>query len=192
MKIKLPKIKKSDLILNGERIYLRPLKQKDTFDIYQNIRFKKVLKNLLAVPYPYHFKDAKKFVRGHQRLDKGLSYFVFGIIHKKNDCLIGCTGLHHVDYFHKTAELGYWLGPRFWNHGYMTEAGKLVLNFAFRKLKLHRVSANVFTDNLGSQRVLEKLGFKKEGVSRERWLRCSQQKSDIHFSILACEFKNNS
>jgi len=190
MKIKLPKIKKSDLILNSQRIYLRPLKRKDAQDIYQNIKFKKVLKNLLAAPHPYHLKDAKKFIRGHQRLDKNLSYFVFGIILKKTDRLIGCLGLHHVNYLHKNAELGYWSGPKYWNQGYMTEAGRLVLGFAFRKLKIHRVWADAFTDNPGSQRVLEKLGFKKEGVRREQWLRFGQRKSDVCFGVLDREFEN--
>jgi RimJ/RimL family protein N-acetyltransferase len=188
MKNKKPEIKRQDLFLDGERIYLRPLKQKDAIDIYQNIRFKKVIKNLLVVPYPYHLKDAKEFVRSRQRLDKKLSYFVFGIILKKTNRLIGCIGLHHVNYLHKNAELGYWLGPKFWHQGYMTEAGKLILGFAFKKLKLQRVFADVFSTNLASQRVLKKLGFKKDGVRRKHWQRLGQWKTGFCFGILKEEY----
>ncbi len=51
--------------------------------------------------------------------------------------------------------------------GYTTEALQLVVDFAFRELKLHRIEAGAMLDNLASIRVLEKVGFKKEGIAKE-------------------------
>ena len=51
--------------------------------------------------------------------------------------------------------------------GYTTEALQLVVDFAFRELKLHRIEAGAMLDNIASIRVLEKVGFKKEGIAKE-------------------------
>ncbi|MEB8723247.1 GNAT family protein, partial [Bacillus cereus] len=51
--------------------------------------------------------------------------------------------------------------------GYATEALQLVVDFAFRELKLHRIEAGAMLDNIASIRVLEKVGFKKEGIAKE-------------------------
>ncbi len=67
----------------------------------------------------------------------------------------------------QNAYLGYLLGSAFTGNGYMTEAVGIILNFAFRHLKLHRVEANVQPENLRSIAVLKRTGFKKEGYSKK-------------------------
>jgi RimJ/RimL family protein N-acetyltransferase len=67
------------------------------------------------------------------------------------------------------AELGYWLAKPYWNLGVMTEAVKIVSNFAFKEFGLQRITAHVFSFNLGSARVLEKAGFQCEGVLRQHY-----------------------
>ena len=70
----------------------------------------------------------------------------------------------------------------------MTEAGKLVLNFAFKKLKLRRVYGSAFSDNPASQRVFEKLGFKREGVSRQAYWRFGRWRDGVDYGLLKSEF----
>ena len=53
--------------------------------------------------------------------------------------------------------------------GYTTEALQLVVDFAFRELKLHRIEAGAMLDNIASIRVLEKVGFKKEGIAKRKY-----------------------
>jgi [ribosomal protein S5]-alanine N-acetyltransferase len=65
------------------------------------------------------------------------------------------------------AECGYWLGRRFWGNGLATEALRLILPYAFEERRLRRVEAYVFATNPASARILEKCGFKREGVLRE-------------------------
>lgn len=63
--------------------------------------------------------------------------------------------------------LGYSLDAGYLNQGYMTEAVSLITEYAFTELKLHRIEANVMPRNKASLRVLEKNGYRSEGVSRE-------------------------
>lgn len=85
------------------------------------------------------------------------------------------------------ADLGYNLGNEYWNMGIMTEALGAVIEFAFETLHVNRIEASVSTKNYSSIRVLEKLGFVKEGVLRER---CYMSDSFHDMMMLAILKKN--
>ena len=68
---------------------------------------------------------------------------------------------------YRSAALGYCLGDAAWGHGYATEAARSLLQWAFDTLDLNRVQAETDTRNAASARVLEKLGFVREGTLRE-------------------------
>ena len=68
------------------------------------------------------------------------------------------------------AEIGYILGREHWGQGYAGEAQRRVIDFAFDEVGLHRLEADTHPDNAASARSLERLGFKREGLLRERWL----------------------
>jgi ribosomal-protein-alanine N-acetyltransferase len=70
------------------------------------------------------------------------------------------------DVYRKTAILGYWLSEELWGKGIVSEAVKLVTNYAFTQLDLIRLQASVYSKNPASMRVLEKAGYQKEGVMR--------------------------
>ncbi len=67
----------------------------------------------------------------------------------------------------RDAELGYWITPEKWRNGYATAAAECMVEYGFTELGLHRVTASAFETNEASKRVLERVGFVKEGVSRE-------------------------
>ncbi|MGW2346440.1 GNAT family N-acetyltransferase [Streptomyces sp. NPDC001661] len=67
----------------------------------------------------------------------------------------------------RSASLGYCLGEAMWGRGYATEAAQALLRWAFDTLDLNRVQAEADTRNAGSARVLEKVGFVREGTLRE-------------------------
>ena len=64
------------------------------------------------------------------------------------------------------ADIGYRLNKNYWGHGYATEAGQAIVNFAFETLKLERLQIRCFTNNPASARIAEKLGFRQEGHIR--------------------------
>ena len=64
------------------------------------------------------------------------------------------------------AELGYVLARMYWNKGYMTEAARALRDWAFQQAEIYRVYATTSVDNIGSQRVMEKIGMTREGLMR--------------------------
>ncbi len=70
------------------------------------------------------------------------------------------------------ADMGYELDPAYWGHGYATEAAAAMVDFAWDKLKVHRVWAYCLAENEPSWRVMERIGFQREGHLRENeWMR---------------------
>lgn len=88
----------------------------------------------------------------------------------RDEAPIGSAFLVDVDLEVRNAELGYFITPDEQGNGYATEAADLCLTHAFDELGLHKVWARTVEDNDASKRVLEKLGFEREGILREhRW-----------------------
>jgi RimJ/RimL family protein N-acetyltransferase len=85
-------------------------------------------------------------------------------------------------------EVGWAIHPAEWRKGYATEAARLVIDWAFRELKVHRIVAFCHVDNLASVRVMEKLGMHLDGRLREtRWLR-GQWWDEYVYSVLEREW----
>ncbi|GAA4717525.1 GNAT family protein [Nocardioides conyzicola] len=80
---------------------------------------------------------------------------------------VGWCSLSRWNPDHRSAAIGYCLGEAAWGQGYATEAAYAVLRWAFDTLDLNRVQAETDTRNTASARVLEKLGFVREGTLRE-------------------------
>lgn len=93
--------------------------------------------------------------------------FEFLIEERESERLLGVTSLHRIDWVRACAGLGYWVRRSVWNRGVASEAAAATLSHALGGLRLHRVEALVALENKASQRVIEKLGFTREGVARE-------------------------
>jgi [ribosomal protein S5]-alanine N-acetyltransferase len=86
--------------------------------------------------------------------------------------LIGNCGIRQARPDAVEAELGYELAPDHWGQGYASEAVRAMLGFAFHELALHRVWGGCIAENVGSQRVMERLGMRLEGHLRENcWMK---------------------
>ena len=118
-------------------------------------------------------------------IDDDLAYPFF-IFLNDGDLLAGGLTLSHVRRgVAQTGTLGYWIGEPFANQGLMSEAVRLVLDFAFTRLGLHRVEAACLPINTPSIRLLRKSGFTEEGFAR-RYLRIAGEWQDhLLFAIIA-------
>lgn len=115
-----------------------------------------------AFPYPYSLGDAQAFIA---KAIEAEPITVFAIATESE--AIGSIGLMPGRDVHRfTAEIGYWLAEPFWGKGIMTNAVQFLTEWAFRELKLLRISAEPYATNAASQSVLEKAGFACEGVRR--------------------------
>lgn len=96
-----------------------------------------------------------------------------------DDALIGACGLNDIKAEHARGELGYWLLPGYWGLGIATECVGAVLEHAFGALGLHRVGADVDANNHASRRLLERLGFRLEGIRRDY-----ERKGGVHIDLM--------
>jgi [ribosomal protein S5]-alanine N-acetyltransferase len=81
--------------------------------------------------------------------------------------VVGLIGLHAWQHHHRRAELGYDLARSHWGRGIAGDAARAVIEYGFGAMALHRIQAHTIADNHRSVRLLEGLGFQREGTLRE-------------------------
>ena len=87
---------------------------------------------------------------------------------KDDNQAIGTFSYHNWERNQYRAEIGYDLNEKHWNQGITTEAVTRMIRFGIEQMQLHRVEAVLLPDNHASARVLEKVGFQREGIARKR------------------------
>ena len=93
--------------------------------------------------------------------------FAWAIMLKETKEFIGTIDFVMYNEAEKIAEIGYALSDRHWGKGYVSEATKALLDFGFNELQLVRIQARCFADNIGSERVMQKVGMTYEGTMRK-------------------------
>ncbi|MDQ0256869.1 RimJ/RimL family protein N-acetyltransferase [Evansella vedderi] len=88
----------------------------------------------------------------------------FHIFHKETGEVIGCSGLHRIDWDVPKFEIGYWVNSRFSGRGYITEAVRRISDFAFDDLKARRVEIRCDATNTRSRAVAERLGYQLDAI----------------------------
>ncbi|MDF2591464.1 MAG: family N-acetyltransferase [Clostridia bacterium] len=131
-------------------------------------------------------------------LDSILSYqfhnprkdYEIAIVLKETDLLIGVCSIHITNDKTREGFIGYCYNRQYWGKGYASEAAKAILEFGFMKLNLHRIFATCDPKNVGSSKVLEKIGMKREGHLREHKLQRGKWRDSYLYSILEHEFSH--
>ena len=124
-----------------------------------------------------------------QRFMDSDTCLIFKIVANESDSHIGNVTLNEIRWIHRTADTSIVLWEKsFWGKGYATEAWRLLLNYAFRSLGLRKITACLVEGNLGSQKTLEKLGFKQEGRLRKQWLLDGEWRDVLKYGILVDEY----
>ena len=93
----------------------------------------------------------------------------WAVTQKGQDEMIGKCILFQFSQQNQRAEIGYLLNRKYWRQGGMNQALGAMIDFAFNTLNLHRIEADVDVENIPSLALLEKLGFEREGLFRDRW-----------------------
>ena len=140
---------------------MRPFRWDDVDDVLaygKDEEWSRYLRRI--VPHPYTRADAEVFVA---RNVIARSVTNFGI--ELEGHIIGSISLR-INADEKRAELGYGIRVDRWGQGLMPEASRAIIDYGFRDLGLERIYAPVDVRNSRSQRVLEKLGFQREGILR--------------------------
>ena len=130
------------------------------------------------------FMDRKRVEQAHWPRDE----VSLAIEHVGDRRVIGSIRLAVGDRANLTGDFGYSLNSAYWRQGYATEAGRAILDIAFRTLGLHRVWAECDTENGGSFGVMRKLGMRREGEFRDGRLIKGQWRDRYLYAILADEW----
>lgn len=175
--------------LTTPRLTLRPFNPSDAPHVRRLADDPDIAANTLTIPHPYPPGHAEAWIATHApAFDAGLAA-VFAITDTQTTDLRGAAGLH-LEPDHARAELGYWIGRPFWNHGYATEAARALLAFGFEHLALARIHAAHFPHNPASARILRKLGLRHEGTLRAHVLKNGRRIDLVVYAALREEWQH--
>lgn len=153
--------------LQGKLITLRKLRRSDADSIQRHANDRDIARFLPLLPFPYTLHEARKWITLTPRLAREDKAYNLGIEDVESGEIVGMIGLRNINRQDRNAEVGYWIGKSFQRRGYAKEALWLVLKFAFTDLRLARVYAVVHQKNVASVRLLDRIGFVREGVWRK-------------------------
>ena len=156
------------MLLKSRRIYLRPLRGSDAAAVFAAVNASRLELDRFMEwpPLTTRVKDAAEFIRRSISGRRRGTMYNFGVFDAADSAYLGNCGLHDIRRRINSAEIGYWIRSERHGQGIATEAAALVLRFAFLELRSHRVILRAATDNIGSIRVAEKLGFTFDGLQR--------------------------
>lgn len=129
----------------------------------------------------------EEFIASSQQKNRAGQEFAFVIL--LDGQVIGRIGIYGIDQFHRSGEIGYWIGSAYAGYGIVSRCTVTLLDFCFRHLELNRIEIRCSSDNLKSRQIPERIHFRHEGVLRQA-ARTSQGFTDLElYSLLAEDWK---
>ena len=169
------------------RVYLRAL-EPDDYKISVNRRNDDTITNRLGGgKYFVSNEKERQWVLNAINQNKEVRLAICTI---DDNLYIGNIYLTGIDYVNRKATSHILIGNHdYWNGGYGTEAMHLLLDYAFNHKNLRRIEAIVLEDNIGSCKMHEKLGYKREGLLRESVYKDGCYKNQVYCALLKSEYK---
>jgi len=155
--------------LDTKDLHLRPSRLADVEGMFAMLSDPESMKYWSSTPVT-KIDDALEVLRQDLESDAKGNSMCWAVTLKGQDEMIGKCILFQFSQANHRAEIGFILDRNYWRQGFMRQALEAVIDFAFTTLQLHRIEADVDPENTGSLGVLEKLGFQREGLFRDRWL----------------------
>jgi ribosomal-protein-alanine N-acetyltransferase len=172
-------------VIKGKRVVLRPPVKNDCAEFLAvNRRSVEFNRGLASPPtMPKQFEDFMK----RKTSPDGMCFL---ICRATDGAIMGSIALSQIFYGgFQSAYVGYQIGEEFSGQGYMTEALRLVLRYAFVNLKLHRLEANIQPGNVASLALVKRAGFVQEGYSRRYLKICGRWRDHERWAILVEDWR---
>lgn len=157
------------LRLDTPRLHLRPLAEHDEDALFALFSDPRVMRYWSTPPWTQRAKARAMVDRDREAMASG-EHLRLGIVRTSDERLVGTCTLFQLVPGCRRAEVGYALVPAAWGQGLLQEALGALLDHGFGAMDLNRVEADIDPRNTASARSLERLGFRHEGLLRERWI----------------------
>lgn len=153
--------------IETERLILRKIELKDAEDLCELFNDEKVQEFLVGIPENYTVEMATDYI-GNKMSKRYLKsdFYDWGIEDKNTQKLVGRICVYRLDDERRMADLVWYITPAVRGKGYMTEAGKAVVEF-LQSIGFERIEAFADVENIASIRVMEKIGMQFEGILRK-------------------------
>lgn len=174
--------------LSTPRLLLRPLHSADAAALLAIFSDPRVMRYWSTPPWAA-IGQAHSFIEQSVAAMSGGEALRLGLERRDDAQLIGQCTLFDFRQPSRRAEVGYAMAAGAWGRGYMHEALRALLNHGFSTLTLNRVEADIDPRNRASARSLERLGFQREGLLRERWIVDGQASDTALYGLLARDWR---
>ena len=132
----------------------------------------------------YSIEESREFIKSRIAAAQGDEHYSFAVFSKDDPRLLGGVGLNFINRVHQFGNLGYWVRTSATGHNVASNGGRLVAQFGFEELGLHRIEILAAIPNVASQRVAEKIVAVREGVQRKRLLMRGESHDAVLFSLV--------
>lgn len=166
-------------VLSGRGLHLRGIRLTDASPIFSIYSDPEVCQLLDGRPMTEP-EQATDYIKQVGQNLKTRLIFQWGICDSKEDQLFGTCSLYYLDYKNRRGEIGITLARSAWGQGLASEALRVLIEFAFNVVNLHRIEADIDPENSSSLALFERMGFQREGLLRERW----QLPGKVHDTVL--------
>ncbi|MGB8687124.1 MAG: GNAT family protein [Microcoleus sp.] len=153
--------------IETDRLLMRKITLNDANDMFEYAADPQVSEYTMWSTHS-SIEETKYFLKSLLKMYKRRELVDWGIVHKAEKKLIGTCGYVEWSMTHSRGEIGYALDRKYWNQGYMSEAVNAIMEFGFREMLLNRIEAKCEVNNIGSARVMEKVGMQLEGILRQQ------------------------
>lgn len=170
--------------LKTKRLLLRPFLLSDADRVRRLAGNRIIADRMLNIPHPYRKGMARKWISTHQAKFEAGEAVHFAIVLESSGNLIGAIGLN-INKDYNRAELGYWIGEKYWGRGYASEAAAAVVEYGFFQLNLHKITSSHFASNPASGKVMRNIGMKEEGFRKEHIIKKGKYEDLVDYAIFA-------
>ncbi|WP_079526046.1 GNAT family N-acetyltransferase [Solibacillus isronensis] len=159
-----------EIILENEIIKLRPVQLSDIEAITNAANDERIWEHMSVTLLSQ--EAVQNYIENAiKEREKGISY-MFAIVDKKTDEIVGCTSFLDISFPHKRLEIGAtWYNPSLWRSAINTNCKFLLFQYCFEVLKLNRIQIKTGHENYRSQKAIERIGAVKEGILRNHMIR---------------------
>jgi ribosomal-protein-alanine N-acetyltransferase len=173
--------------LTGSRVRLRPLRSADADDFFALHSDARVMRYWSHPPWT----ERKQAIARIEQLEHdraNAEFYTWATTIGGTDRMIGTVSLFAINRLQFRAEVGYALAPAHWGHGFATEGLRLAIELAFGVIGLARLEADIDPRNEASCRVVERVGFRREGLLRRRWHVAGETTDSAMYGLLRDEY----